>query len=166
MTTSVKRVLAIVDFDTTGEQVARAARRIASEQNSQLALGHVLHWDRSNAAELSQGVLYGEAMDSLRPVQMSRLRRLAKIIGHEGATPLVVRGESYKRGLERLVASWIPDVMVVHQNDAVGMIDGCRFPVHLPFVSAAPMVRMVRAEEPEPELARSLFAPLWGWLRH
>lgn len=157
------RVLAIVDLDESGLEVARAARKIVAEEQGQLALAHIAHWDWGSSAECLPGILTPEAMKSLRSVPMPRLREMAETIGYGNATLLVAPAASQKRGIEELVSGWVPDILVIHTTRARGLTDGERLRINLPFVSAAPLVRLVQPATPAGSVGSRL-GPLWAWL--
>ncbi len=115
-----RRILAVVDLDSTGARVARRAFNLARAMDAELTFLHLAKPDpnpdggypRPGHAELA------------RAYETAALRRLAFLSGelHAGETALLARYGVPAQGFASVVADWEPDLVVADTDP--GYLDG------------------------------------------
>ncbi|MBI5162601.1 MAG: universal stress protein [Magnetospirillum sp.] len=113
----IRRVMAVVDLDSRGREVARRGWRIASVERASFALLTVADWGIGEDDFCPYTPAELEAQ--LEPVLHRKLARLAAALGaREAVTRVAFTGAGFA------VAAWQPDLVVVGAHARHGLADG------------------------------------------
>ncbi|MEO5335820.1 MAG: universal stress protein [Magnetospirillum sp. WYHS-4] len=121
-----RRILAAIDIDRFGSDVAREAAKLARAQGAALALAHVIDYGRGLDCDHAPFLTPDETEKRLRAEVNLRMAQLALGLGIPDASRLIACGRPCQE-VFTLALGWQPELIVVGDRAAHGLGEGGTF---------------------------------------